>query len=155
MKKFTAFSSFFFAFTFNEDVANVAAIQHIKARKRQPDCLWVLKFHLTRCCWCIQARLIFSLWQGKTQQWASVWCFGLWGASFYKRYSQLGADDAEGAITLPEMLLTCVPRSEKTDRELVVPAIVAQPQTFILTLEIQFFKSVFCKGCFQGICSFS
>lgn len=36
----------------------------------------------------------------KTQQRCSVWCFSHWGTCFYKRHSQLEADDVEGAITM-------------------------------------------------------
>ena len=41
------------------------------------------------------------------------------------------------------MLLACVLRSEKTDRELIVPAIAAQPQTFVLTLKNTVFHKCF------------
>lgn len=50
------------------DAALFQALQYIKVWNKHPVCLWVLELHLTRCCWCIRARLIFSQWREKTAE---------------------------------------------------------------------------------------
>ena len=97
---------------------------YIKVCNKHPRCLWILELQLTRCCDAF--KLVSSLHHGEK--------------------SQLERD-VQGAITLPEMLLTC----ENTDRMLFFDLI--QLQTFIKTLKTQCFYKQLVSGHLQPFIS--